>query len=91
MEHVTGSVDRGKVVLYALSTCVWCRKTRQLLEQLGVAYEYEYVDLAAPDRADEIDRTVAKLMGRASYPTLLTPRGNIQGYRPEEIKALLNV
>jgi glutaredoxin-like protein NrdH len=42
--HVTGK-DKGKVMLYALSTCGWCKKTRALLEELGVAYDYLYVDL----------------------------------------------
>ena len=91
MTHVDGTVDRGKVILYALSTCVWCRKTRQFLEELGVAYDYEYVDLASAEVADEIDRKVTELQGRASYPTLITSKGVIQGYRPDEIKELLDV
>ena len=89
MTHANGPVDRGQVTLYALSTCVWCKKTRALLEELGVAYDYEYVDLALPARADEIDRLLQGAFGRASYPALLTPRGNVQGYRPDEIKSLL--
>ena len=44
-EHVEGE-NKGKILLYALSTCGWCRKTRQLLDDLGVAYDYIYVDLS---------------------------------------------
>ena len=36
---------RGKVLLFTLSTCVWCRKTKRLLEELKVAYDYIDVDL----------------------------------------------
>ena len=44
MNHVSG-VSRGSIILYALSTCVWCRKTKQLLDQLGVEYNCVEVDL----------------------------------------------
>jgi len=27
--------NKGQILLYALSTCVWCKKTKQLLDQLG--------------------------------------------------------
>jgi len=91
MEHVAGTVDRGDVKLYALSTCVWCKKTRALLEELGVAYDYEYVDLAAPARQDEVEAEIVALAGRASYPTVITKNGYVVGYRPDEIKKLLNV
>ncbi len=31
--HIPGR-DVGWVMLYAISTCVWCKKTRRLLENL---------------------------------------------------------
>ena len=33
MQHVEGQ-DKGKLVLFALSTCGWCKKTRELIEDL---------------------------------------------------------
>ena len=33
MQHVEGQ-DKGKLVLFALSTCGWCKKTRALIEDL---------------------------------------------------------
>ena len=91
MEHVEGTVDRGDVKLYALSTCVWCKKTRALLEEWGVAYDYEYVDLAPPARQDEIEGEITALVGRASYPTLIAAGGCVVGFRPDEIKELLKL
>src|SRR5512139_2692142 len=43
-EHVEGN-DKGKITLYALSTCIWCKKTKDLLSDLGAKYDYAYVDL----------------------------------------------
>jgi len=49
MKHVEGE-NKGKVILYALSTCVWCKKTKRLLNQLGVDYYFIDVDLLGRDR-----------------------------------------
>ena len=43
VETVEGA-DKGDVLLYALSTCHWCKKTRALLDELGVKYRYVYID-----------------------------------------------
>ena len=43
-EHVDGK-NRGNVMLFALSTCGWCAKTKDLLRQLGIAFDYTFVDL----------------------------------------------
>ena len=39
IEHVKGE-NKGKITLYALSTCGWCKKTKKLLDDLGVEYHY---------------------------------------------------
>ena len=36
----------GDIFMYALSTCVWCRRTKALLNELGIAYQYVDVDTA---------------------------------------------
>ncbi len=50
--HVPGNV-RGKVVLYALSTCMWCKKTKKLLNELAVDYYYVDVDLLPSDQIED--------------------------------------
>lgn len=63
--------DRGKVFVFALSTCVWCQKAKRLLLELGVAHEYIDVDLL---EGEEQERTVAELRRwnpRVSYPTIV--------------------
>ena len=35
LEHVDGE-NKGNILLFALSTCGWCAKTRKLLEELKV-------------------------------------------------------
>jgi len=48
MEHNEG-IYKGQITLYALSTCVWCKRTKSLLQDLGVAYDYVYVDSLSGD------------------------------------------
>ena len=52
-EHVEGE-DRGDVMLYALSTCGWCKKTKALLQELGVAYKYVDVDQLDLEELEEV-------------------------------------
>jgi glutaredoxin-like protein NrdH len=91
MEHVEGTLERGEVVLFALSTCVWCKKTRALLEELGVTYDYEYVDLASRARQQEIEAEITARVERPAYPTLCTAERCVVGYRPDAIKELLEL
>ncbi len=83
--------DRGKILLYALSTCVWCRKVKRLLTDIGVAYEY--VDV---DRLDRKQRKAAlselrRWNPRLTYPTLVIhDQKAIVGHREDEIRKALN-
>jgi glutaredoxin len=70
VEHVKGR-KAGGVMLYALSTCGWCRKTKNLLDELGIAYDYVYVDLASSDERDEIEREMMRWNPSLSFPTLV--------------------
>ena len=90
MQHVDG-VNKGKIMLYALSTCGWCRKTRMLLEDLGVEYEYIYVDLLEGDERNEIVEQVKKWNSDLSFPTLVIDNDKtIIGFNEEGIKEALS-
>ena len=70
MQHVEGN-NKGDVVLYALSTCGWCKKTRMLLEEMEVEYDYIYVDLLEGDERQEIIEQVKEWNTKLSFPTLI--------------------
>lgn len=89
MEHVDGE-DKGKIVLFALSTCQWCRKTRLLLEELKVDFNYIYVDLLEGEERSEIIEEVKKYNPQLSFPTLVLDDGEvIVGFNEEGIKEAL--
>jgi len=77
-------------MLYALSTCGWCRKTRKLLDDLGVEYAYEYVDQLQGDEKEAAIREVTRWNPSCSFPTLvLDNKKPIVGYRENEIREAL--
>ncbi len=63
--------DRGDVLLYALSTCIWCRKTKQLLDKLGVAYSYIDVDRLEGETKQCVVDELGRWNERRSYPTIV--------------------
>ncbi len=88
--HRVDGQDRGDVFLYALSTCVWCRRTKALLQELGVAYRYVDVDLVPPEEQEEVMAQVRRWNPRENFPTLVIRNERvIIGYQPERIREAL--
>lgn len=89
VNHVKGK-NKGHIMLYALSTCGWCKKTKALLEDLKVAYDYTDVDLLqGADRTAAIE-AVKKWNPRCSFPSLvLNDNRCIIGYDEVKIKDAL--
>lgn len=71
---VDGSIDKG-LFLFTLSTCMWCRKTKALLRELGVAYEYVDVDLLEGADKEEAMKDLSKHNPQTSFPTILVDGG----------------
>jgi glutaredoxin-like protein NrdH len=89
IEHVLGK-DVGHITLYALSTCVWCRKTKQLLDDLGVGYDYIYVDLLEGDEKEQFIKTMAQWNPSRSFPTLVLDNSKcIVGFKEDDIRDAL--
>ena len=88
LAHVDGK-DKGMVILYALSTCVWCRKTKQLLDKLGVEYDYVDVDLLQGEEKTKTTEEVKKLNPRCSFPTLAINAQCIVGFDERKIEEAL--
>ena len=84
--HVDGK-DKGPIILFALSTCVWCRKTTKLLDSLNVAYDFVYTDLlSSNERIDVLDE-VEKWNSRVSFPTMVINNEKaIVGFKEKQIR-----
>jgi glutaredoxin-like protein NrdH len=88
--HVEGK-DNGKINLYALSTCQWCRMTKDLLSSLGMKYDYVYVDLLRGKEREQAISEVKRYNPNVSFPTLVIGDKTIVGFREKEIREALRV
>ena len=87
--HIRGKKS-AHIMLYALSTCGWCQKTRKLLDELGVGYDYEYVDHLHGDEREKAIQEVIAWNPRRNFPTLVIDNEKcIVGYKEDEIREAL--
>lgn len=84
--------DRSrKVEFFALSTCGWCRKTREWLDERRVDYDICYMDQVSGEEKDRAKERVLEFVERLSFPVLVINDGArvIQGYKPEVFEEAL--
>lgn len=83
-------VKKGDILLYALSTCGWCRKTKNLLDSLGVEYKYIDVDHLEKQVKDEVVKEITRWNPSCSFPTMVINNDkSIVGFQEEKIREAL--
>lgn len=81
--------DVGDIFMYALSTCVWCRRTKALLNELGLAYQYVDVDLQQGEDRQKVIEDVSRWNPARSFPTLVVNQERaIVGFDEQAIREL---
>jgi glutaredoxin-like protein NrdH len=89
---ISGKKSDHKVTVYALSTCVWCKLTKQFLSDNGVAYEFVDVDLLEDKDKSQVHKTIMDRGGSLSYPTtIIDDKTVITGFRKDQLKEALGV
>ena len=90
--NVVKGKNKGKIQLYGLSTCIWCKKTKELLDEIGCEYEYIFIDLLDEKNRQNALKEVKKWNPRSSFPTVvINNKKCIIGFKEEEIKEALNL
>ena len=90
--RVEGQHNSHTVTLYALSTCIWCRKTREFLEAEGVSFDYIYVDLVEIDDRDAARSHIRQFSDKTSFPAIIFDEQDcIVGFKPDAIRERLGL
>jgi glutaredoxin-like protein NrdH len=90
--NVSGQKKQHKVVLYALSTCAWCKMTKQFLKDNDVEYDYIDVDLCKDEDKQKIREHIQSKGGPLSYPTIIVDDNVlITGLRKDKLKEALEL
>ncbi len=71
LEEVSGSEGSSDLVLFALSTCGWCRKAREFLDGNRLAYRFVYLDKLEGDEQQLVLEELEERNPKRSFPTLV--------------------
>jgi len=87
---VPGKINKHQVVLYALSTCAWCKLTKSYLKDEGIEYTYVDVDLSDEEDRDKIRQDIQRRGGSLNFPTIIIDEETlITGFQKKEIEKVL--
>ncbi|MBN2434839.1 MAG: glutaredoxin family protein [Spirochaetes bacterium] len=76
----------GTIQLFGLSTCIWCKKTKEYLDSKGVEYYYVFVDLLNESEKEEAKKLIKKWNNDISYPTIIINESrSVVGFDEDEI------
>lgn len=78
-----------KIIIYALSTCLWCKKTKKFFEDKKLPFES--IDYDKQDEAKQ-EAIMKEMKGQGctgSFPFTRIGDSCVQGYDPEGFEKLL--
>jgi glutaredoxin len=79
-------------MLYALSTCAWCKKAKQFLDDNDVQYDVVYVDLLKGDEKDQVLSAVRQWNPRATFPTVVVDDAEVvAGFKEARLREVLGL
>ena len=80
--------EKKRVEFYGLSTCGWCRRTREWLDEHGVEYELNYVDKLTGEKLEKCKARIKEFFDRQAFPMLIIDNGSkvIQGYHTDDFE-----
>jgi glutaredoxin-like protein NrdH len=89
---VEGSNSKNKIILYTLSTCGWCKKTKELLNENNI--QYEYIDLDKCTKEDQklaVDQLKERKLPVAFPIMIVNDEQVIQGFKKDRIIEALGI
>jgi glutaredoxin-like protein NrdH len=89
---VEGKNKKHQVLLYALSTCAWCKRTKQFLKNNNIEYEYVDIDLCSEEDKERIRQDITHHGGSLNYPTMIIDdKKLVAGYDEAGIREALGI
>jgi glutaredoxin-like protein NrdH len=84
-------MEECNVRIYALSTCIHCKNTKEYLTGCGVEYDCIDVDKLDSEQRKQVLEDIKKINPGCSFPTIIIGDKIIVGFRQEELKEALNL
>jgi glutaredoxin-like protein NrdH len=88
INHIDGN-DKGQLMLYTLSTCGWCKKTKALLQELNVAFDFMEVDTLDKEARASTLEEIKKWNPACTFPSLIVNNEScIVGFKETKLREL---
>jgi len=89
---VAGANKKHKVLVYALSTCIWCKQVKGFLKGNDIEYEYVDIDLSSKEDQEKIRKHIYSLGGRFSFPSIIIDEKHlITGHHEDRLRSVLEI
>jgi glutaredoxin-like protein NrdH len=75
---------KDEVMVYALSTCPWCRKTKQWFKDSKIEFEFVDVDALDGEEQDAAAEKAYELSGGRRFPVTVINGEVVVGYSPDK-------
>lgn len=79
-----------KVSMYTLSTCPWCKKTKEFFREHKIPFEYIDYDLASLEEREKILKEMQE-HGANGFPFVKIGDNVVVGYNPEEYSKIIEL
>jgi len=91
IKHVDGD-NKARLMLYTLSTCIWCKRTKLFLQQQGIGYDYVDVDSLEGDEKEKTLEEIKRWNPRCSFPSLVVNGEKcVVGFDEDKIKEAIGL
>lgn len=80
-----------KIILYSLSTCVFCQAIKKMFEDLGIPFQCIQADELSENDKKMAIKELRKVNPKCSFPTVVIDNEVIVGYKVQEIKETIGI
>lgn len=70
LKTVEGKIKTHKVKLYTLSTCIWCKRLKNKLNEREIEYNYIDIDLVPYMEKEVLKKELRQVKPRLSFPMM---------------------
>ncbi len=80
-----------KIILYSLTTCVFCQAIKKMLDDLEITFQCIQADELPDKERKRVVKELKKVNPKCSFPTVVIGDETVVGYKVQEIKEKIGV
>jgi len=80
-----------KVKIFTISTCIHCKALKRMLDEQGIVYDFEDVDLMPEKERESFIEATREYNEKNAYPIVMIGNKAIVGYQEKLIRSELGI